>query len=262
MFLWVAFCMALLEGAGLFAAYPSLLWFFPLVIFALYVLSLALLIVLLFIISLFYPQSRTVEKDDVFCRFLAYHTMEAILKVFRFRVIGKGLEQFPEEPCVLVCNHLSRFDPMATTLLMKGRRLAFVSKKENMRIPIVGNITHQIGYLALDRENPLRAMRTIRAAARLVSDKGFTMGIYPEGTRSKDGRLLEFKTGAFVMAKKAAAPIAVCSIRGTNEFRKNLPFRTTPVIFEVLQIIPADEVKGKKPEELSDLCREILLKHQ
>lgn len=262
MFLWIAFAMALVLTVVVCCAFPNALPFSLLILLGLFVGSAAFLVVILFIISLFYPQSRPAKKDDPFCRFLAYHTMEAILAVFRFRVTGKGLERLPEKPCVLICNHLSRFDPMATTLLMKKRQIAFVSKKENMRIPIVGNVTHNIGYLALDRENPLRAMRTIHTAARLVSEKGYTMGIYPEGTRSKSGELLEFKTGAFVMAKKASAPIVVCSIQGTDEYKKNLPFHSTPVTFEVLTVISEEDVNEKKPEELATLCRSIILNHQ
>ncbi|MBR2634272.1 MAG: 1-acyl-sn-glycerol-3-phosphate acyltransferase [Clostridia bacterium] len=234
-------------------------WSVPAVL-AFFIALTALSVLFLFLVSLFCYGKKPLSRDHRFCRVLAYHTMDFILCLFRFRVKGENLDRIPSEPCVLVCNHLSRFDPMAIFVLQKGRRLAFVSKKENMKIPIAGPIISKIGFVSLDRENPLRAMRAIHAASKLVSEKGFSMGIFPEGTRSFGGELLEFKSGAFVMAKKAGVPLVICRIRGTNEYKKNLPFGTTPILVEVLETIPAETVKEKKAEELSDYCREAILK--
>ncbi|MBR2615344.1 MAG: 1-acyl-sn-glycerol-3-phosphate acyltransferase, partial [Clostridia bacterium] len=191
-----------------------------------------------------------------FYRALAYLTMDGILTFFRLHVCGDGVERVPREPCVIVSNHLSRFDPMVVFKLLPGTRLGFVSKKENMRIPIAGPITQRIGFVPLDRENPLRAMRTIHAAARLVSEKDFTMGIYPEGTRSRTGELLEFKTGAFVMAKKAAVPVVISRISGTRDYPGRFPLRSTDVLWEVLEVLPADRVAAMKPEELARYCHD------
>jgi len=215
-------------------------------------------VLFLFVCSLFFYGKRPLEKDNSFCRFLSYVTMDAILTLFRFRVRGEGLEKLPEEPFVLVCNHLSRFDPMVSFVLMKHRQLGFISKKENMKIPIVGPITSRIGFFPLDRENPLRAMRTLHAAAKLIREKGFCIGIYPEGTRSRNGELLPFKPGAFVMAKKAHAPIVVSSISGTNAYRNRFPFRTTPAVFRVIEVIPASQVEKATVEDLAQRCYQTI----
>ena len=212
----------------------------------------------LFLVSLFCYGKKPFVKDNGFLRALAYQTMDCILEFFRFRVKGEGVEKIPAEPCILVCNHLSRFDPMVTFVLMKGRRLGFISKKENMRIPIAGPIIQKIGFLPLDRENPIRAMRTIHQGAKLVSAQGFTMGIYPEGTRSFDGKLLEFKPGAFVMAKRAACPLVICKIEGTNAYHGRFPFRRTDTTFTVLEVVSAERVKELKAEELSDYTRGVI----
>lgn len=235
-----------------------LLWFPLWILFFAGITCLA--IFYLFIVSLFCYGKKPFEKDNPFLRLLAYHTMDCILEFFRFRVKGEGMEKIPEEPFVLVCNHLSRFDPMVTFVLMKGRLLGFLSKKENMRIPIAGPIIQKIGFLSLDRENPLRAMRTIHQGAKLISTQGFTMGIYPEGTRSFDGKLLEFKTGAFVMAKRAACPMVICKIEGTNAYHGRFPFRRTDTTFTVLEVVPARRVKELKAEELSDYTRGVIEK--
>lgn len=254
MFFWIG---GILSGALclFFKLFP--LWF-PVLWLLFFVGITCLAIFYLFIISLFCYGKKPFEKDNALLRLLAYHTMDCILEFFRFRVKGEGVEKIPKEPCVLVCNHLSRFDPMVTFVLMKGRRLGFLSKKENMRIPIAGPIIQKIGFLSLDRENPLRAMRTIHQGAKLISDQGFTMGIYPEGTRSFDGKLLEFKTGAFVMAKRTACPMVICKIEGTGAYHGRFPFRRTDTTFTVLEVVPVEQVKEQKPEALSDYARSVI----
>ncbi len=258
MFLKVFFCFALIATVMLDFFFPQLLWFsLPLVV-GIWVLITALAIVFLFLVSLFCYGKPLASMEGPFLRFLAYHTMDCILTLFRFRIRGENTELCPEEPCVIVCNHLSRFDPMVNFVLMKNRKLSFVSKIENIRIPIAGPIIHQIGFVPLDRENALRSLRSIHAAAKLISQQGYTVGIYPEGTRSKTGELLEFKTGAFLMAKKAKCPIAVAAIKGTNSYRGRFPFRTTDATLRFLQVIDGEEVQNSTPEELSRRCRTII----
>jgi 1-acyl-sn-glycerol-3-phosphate acyltransferase len=261
MLLYFFFALAVLGTVALDVTYVSLIPWSLLILLGIWVGLVLTAILFLFFVSLFCYGNKPLEKDNAFCRRLAFHTMDCILVLFRFRIMGKGLEKIPSEPCVIVCNHLSRFDPMVTFRLMKGRRLAFVSNIENMRIPIAGPIIRKIGFIPLDRDNPLRAMRSIHAAARLVSEKGYTMGIYPEGTRSRTEELLEFKTGAFVLAKKAKAPLVITRITGTRSYRGRFPFRSTPVTFEVLEVLDAEAVADQKPEELAEYCRNRISNH-
>lgn len=260
MLLYLFFALAVLATAVLDVMYNSLIPWSLFILLGIWVGLVLIAILFLFIVSLFCYGDKPLEKDNAFCRRLALHTMDCILVLFRFRISGKGLEKMPAAPCVIVCNHLSRFDPMVTFCLMKGHRLAFVSKIENMHIPIAGPIIRKIGFIPLDRDNPLRAMRSIHTAARLVSEKGFTMGIYPEGTRSRTEELLEFKTGAFVLAKKAKAPLVITRITGTRSYRGRFPFRSTPVTFEVLEVLDAASLAEKKPEELAAYCRSRIAK--
>ena len=256
MFLRIFFVLGAVLALTLAFFDPSLFPFLLLIWLGLSLLITSFAIFFLFICSLFCYRKKPFEKDHPFFRFLAYHTMDSILAFFRFRVAGKNLEQFPEEPCVFVCNHLSQFDPMVSFVLLKKRRVAFLSKKENMKIPIAGPIVQKIGFLPLDRENPLQSMRILHQGAKLVSKMGFTMGIYPEGTRSFDGKLLPFKEGAFVMAKKAKCPLVITVIRGTRSFLGRYPLFTSHAEFEVIEVLSAEEVASKKAQELSDYCQE------
>lgn len=209
----------------------------------------------IFVVSLFCTSREPVEKPNPYLKHLSYVTMDWILKVFRVRVTGRNLDRLPREPVVIISNHLSRFDPMALFCLEHKRRLAFVSKIENMKAPIAGPVLYRIGFLALERDNPLQAMRMIRTGAKMVRENGFSIGIYPEGTRNTTDELLPFKPGAFVMAQKAGAPVAVTVIRGVRGASRKLFTRAS---IEVLQVIPAEEVASKKPEELAKETEEIV----
>lgn len=252
--------LACVLALGVCISNPILFPFFLFLIVGLYLGITALGIFILFIMSLFCYGKKPFEKDNAFLRFFAYLTMGGILEFFGITPVGKGLEKMPKEPCVIVCNHLSRFDPMVSFVLMPGRKLAFISKMENMRIPIAGPIIQKIGFLPLDRDNPLKAMRTIHKGAKLVSGQGFTMGIYPEGTRGDGEKLLNFKPGAFVMAKKAACPLVVCSISGSLDYKKRIPFRRSKAVFSVLEVLDQETVKEKKPEELAEISFGIIEK--
>ena len=82
-----------------------------------------------------------------------------------------------------------------------------------MKIPVIGSVLERLCFLAIDRENARNAVTTIKRSAELIKDVGLSVGIYPEGTRSKDGNLLPFHAGSFKIAKLAGCPVAVVTIR-------------------------------------------------
>jgi len=157
-----------------------------------------------------------------------------------------------------VSNHRSDFDPMSVLGVLKGRKLAYISKEANFKIPVVGNFIHHAGFLAIDRGNGMRALRTLKQAAELMQSCKMDMGVYPEGTRSKKGELLRFKAGAFILAKKADAPIVVMVTKGTENISKNVPFRATNVELNILSVIDRETVQTLTQEELRDRVQEIV----
>ena len=98
-------------------------------------------------------------------------------------------------------------------------------------------------------------MTVINAAADLIRGGEVSVGVYPEGTRSFDGKLLHFHNGVFKVAIKAKCPIVVVGIDGTENIHKNAPFKRTEVDIKVIKVInPA----GKTTVELGDMVRECL----
>ena len=214
--------------------------------------SFALLLILyvLFLGACTLPVSpdKTYEKSSPFYRFLLEHTTAVALKLLRIRVHVSGAEQLPRsEKILFVSNHRSNFDPLITWCKLKKWKIAFVSKPENFKIPFFGRIIRKCCFLPIDRENPRNAMVTINKAANLLKTQEVSIGIYPEGTRSKSGQLLPFHNGVFKIAQRAEAPIAVLSITGTEQIAKRTPFRATDVYLDVLAVLPVTNETSTKP---------------
>ena len=233
------------------------LWLLPVFVGAFLAINL-IFVVGLFISSLFLPKEDPVEKPRDFSRIIQL-VCEWITNLLRIKVEFKGMEKFPDEPFVLVSNHLSNFDPVVVLAKVKGRKIAFISKPSNFKIPIAGPYVHLAGFLAIDRENAMRAMRTIKRAAELVVSEQMIMGIYPEGTRNKSGEgLLQFKEGAFLLAKRANAPVVVITTKGTHNLGKSMLIKSTKVELEVIEVIDKETIKDMKLNEISAHVRESI----
>ena len=179
-----------------------------------------------------------------------------VLLNVRFRITGE--EILPKEPFVLVSNHRSVFDPMAVLAKTKRKKVLFMSKESNFKIPIVGPFIHRAAFFGFYRENGIRALRTLKNAADRMANEGADIGIYPEGTRAKDGKLQEFKSGAFYLAKKANAPIVVMVVRNTEKVGKRFPIKPTRVSMEYVAVVDQQTVAEKSMEELALLTHDIV----
>ena len=175
------------------------------------------------------------------------------------RIHVSGLDKIPQGQFLFVSNHISGFDPLVSGWALRRRRLAFVSKPENMALPVVGRMCRRACFLAIDRENDRAALRTILDAAELMREGEVSFGIYPEGTRSRTGEMLPFRSGAFKIAQRAKAPIVVATVRGTNEIARRAPLRKTDVYLDIRAVIPTEEVCAAKTTELGERIRGIML---
>ena len=198
-------------------------------------------------------------KNSPFYRFLLDSATSAAMKLLRIRVHISGIEKIPKDKKVLfVCNHRSNFDPLITWNALRPWKIAFVSKPENFKVPFFGRIIRKCCFLPIDRENPRKAIVTINKAAKLLKAQEVSVGIYPEGTRSKTCQLLPFHNGVFKIAQKAEAPIVVLCITGTEKISKRTPFQRTDVYLDVLEVFPTQEVKEIKTEMIGTAVRHLI----
>ena len=221
---------------------------------------LLLYICFLAICSLCVDPKKEYEKNSRFYRTLLYSASAAALKVLRIRVHTSGLEKIPkDQKLMFVGNHRSNFDPIIEWLVLKPWDIAFISKGENFKIPFFGRIIRKCCFMPIDRENPRKALGTINKASELLQNGEVSIGVYPEGTRSKTGELLPFHDGVFRIAKKAGAPIAVMSIRGTEQIHKNVLRRHSDVYLDIVQVIPASDVENGTTHTVGAEIRNMLL---
>lgn len=215
-------------------------------------------ILLLLISSLFVDPKREYTQNSRFYRWLLHTASGAAIKLLGIHVHVTGMEKVPSDTrFLLVSNHRSNYDPILTWQIFKDYDLAFVSKPENFKIPMFGRIIRKCCFLPIDREDPRKAIVTIHKAAELIKADTVSVGIYPEGTRSREKEMLPFHNGVFKIAKKADVPIVIVSVSGTDQICHRL-FRSVDVYVRVLDVIPAETVAEAKTAELGDTVRTII----
>lgn len=230
----------------------------------LYILGVFLALLLLYILflgicCLFVDPNKEYERNSPFYRFLLDSATAAAMKLLRIQVHVSGMEHIPKDTKVLfVSNHRSNFDPIVTWYALKKWKIAFVSKPSNFKVPFFGRIIRKCCFMPIDRENPRNAIVTINQAAKLLKKKEVSVGIYPEGTRSKTCELLPFHNGVFKIAQKAEAPIVVLCVTGTERIAKRTPFKRTDVYLDVLEVFPAQGIKETKTEMIGTAVRRLL----
>lgn len=223
----------------------------------------AVLLLFLTVCVLFVSPQKTYDKDSSFYRFLVNIAASIGCWGGRLRLHVTGKEMLPTDKRILfVGNHVSNFDPVITLKVFRKSKLAFISKESNFKLPWFGRFIRRCCFMAIDRENPRNAIVTINRAAELLRMQEVSVGVYPEGTRSKSAELLPFHNGVFKIAQKANADIAVVSLIGTEKIHKNFPWHRTDIYVDVLGIIPADEIKGVKTEIIGSRVEALLRANQ
>ena len=198
-------------------------------------------------------EKKLPKSIHTFYRWFGLLTLKVFVDSFRFKIRISGKEKLPESNFLLVCNHRSIFDPLIGITRFKKYNMAYVSKKENLKIPFVGRYMKAVGCLDLDRENTRNAVDTINKAAHYIKSGHCNLGIYPEGMENKSATpLLPFRAGAFKIAKKAHCPVAVMTIKNSDRVFRRFMFKRIKVDIDILGVIDADEVKKMSTQEISD----------
>ena len=222
------------------------LWQLPLIFvgafLGLMVLAFGFFVLMCSVVDLSKPAS-----DSPFYRAMAHLYVAAVIPFLGIRFHTEGLEKTPKEGrFLLVCNHTHEADPVVLLHFFKKSHLAFVSKRENRTMFVVGKLMHKLLCQLINRENDREALKTIRNCIRILKEDKASVAAFPEGgILTEDGKLHHFRPGVFKIAQRAEVPIVVCTLHNTKEVVKNIKrFRGTKTELHVLEVIPAEELKG------------------
>ena len=160
----------------------------------------------------------------------------------------------PGQNYIFMSNHVSNLDPPVLIPSVPGRCSVLV-KKELFRVPILGTGMRQADLVPVDRSDRESAIESVHAASEVMK-KGLHMIIYPEGTRSTDGRLRRFKKGPFHLACESGVPVVPVTILGTFESWPKTRFALRPGTATLIFHAPIDPKQYADREELMRDVRE------
>lgn len=218
------------------------------------IFGIALLYVLLLAVSsLFVNTNKIYKKHSRYYRCLLNGFTALAAWFLRIKIHTEGLEKIPEGTrFLLVQNHRSKFDPILTWLVLKKYDVAFISKEANMHIPIFGRIIRKCCFMAIDREDPGKALGTVKNAAQLIRDNQVSIGIYPEGTRNRGEGLLPFHNAVFKIAQLGKVPIVVTAMKGADNVAKNFPRHHTDVYLTITGVLNYEDIAKAKTSAIGE----------
>jgi len=153
----------------------------------------------------------------------------------------RGTERIPSGACIFAANHTSSADAPAVVGAIP-RRIAILLKRSLFDWPIVGQAFHLAHFIPVDRFNRDSAIESVDKATEAIRN-GQSFLIYPEGTRSPDGRLQTFKKGTAVMAIKSGAPVVPVACSGAHRIMEKRKLNIHPGRILVEFLDPVDPTK-------------------
>lgn len=156
---------------------------------------------------------------------------------------------------LFLANHQSYFDIPVLLAALPGR-VTFAAKKNLFRIPVFGWSIRAAGFIPVDRENRRQAMEVFAAASARLK-RGASVLFFPEGTRSRDGRIHDFQRGGFLVAQKAGAAIVPVGVAGTFDLlpRHRFSIQPGPVRVRIGAPIETSEYPVSRKDELIERVR-------
>ncbi len=157
-----------------------------------------------------------------------------------------------------MANHLSNFD-IPVLLAYLPVQFRWLAKAELFRIPIFGRGMRGCGYISIDRSNRKEAFKSLDTAAEIIRN-GVSVVIFPEGTRSREFKVNNFKKGGFVLAVDSQVPVIPIFISGTWQIMSKNGLRIKPgeVVLEIMEPVETLEYTRETKDDLMEKIRNII----
>lgn len=201
------------------------------------------------------------EDDDPAYRGMMDLYLESLLPLLRVHIKTKGMEKTPKSGrFMLICNHNNDADPIILMRCFRKSQLAFISKKENKDMFVIGPVMHKTLCQLINRENDREALKTILKCIQIIKEDKASIAVFPEGgILSEDDKMHHFRPGVFKIAQKANVPIVVCTLINSQNVLQNVKrFKRSDVELHLIDVIPAEELKGVTAVDIAERCYQLM----
>ena len=253
--------VSLLLSGILYFTLDLALWLVPVLFIGFYLVFGLLAFGFLSLVCALVDMEKPQEDDSRFYRIVMHLYIEALVSLVLARIRPTGLEKTPKDGrFLLVCNHLFLADPAVLLQCFPKSQLSFITKQENEEMFVVGPIMHKIMCQSLDRNNDRQALKVILKCIQLIKEDQVSIGVFPEGYTSKDGKLHHFRSGVFKIAQKTQVPIVVCTIQNTRMIFKNLKkLKSTEIPLHLVDVLYPEDYQGLTTAQISDKVYEMMI---
>lgn len=195
-----------------------------------------------------------------YCAEIGEKWAEFTIKTIGMKITILGKENIPDVPCCYIGNHTSILD-IPILINSVGKCMGFIAKKEMSNTPVLGYLMKEYNCVALDRENVREGLKAIKEGADNIK-AGYSMAIFPEGTRSKNGKMGQFKKGSLKLATMAKAPVVPVAIEGAYKaYEENRKFKAVDIKVTFSKPIHTDKLTKEEERELPERIRSIIAKN-
>ncbi len=201
------------------------------------------------VVGIFHPFRRLMN-------FCSWAWSGVILFTAGARVTIKGWDNvLGSRPAFFIGNHQSDLD-IPILLLAMGGDVRFMAKDSLFRIPLFGWVIRRYGFVPIDRRDVRKTLRTLTKMLAVMQRHPNSMTAFPEGTRSRDGRLLPFRRGTMKIVQQAGLPVIPFAIDGSNRVHRPgslLRVHAGPVTLTFAEPIPAEQVVSMDQDDLQQM---------
>lgn len=184
---------------------------------------------------------------------------EAIVRRFGISLKVNGRENIPDGPVLFVSNHQSYLDIPIFMSAVGNKPIGFIAKNSLTKIPGFGSWIVAVRSVFIDREDVRSSLRSIEEGVDLLG-KGFSLVIFPEGTRSHGPVMGEFKRGSLRLATKAGVPVVPVTLSNTfAAFEAQGHIKPATVVFTFHPAIETKDMTKKEASGLAKIVEEIIL---
>lgn len=209
------------------------------------------------LIKIIYIKQKSPKEAEIYAFRRAQRIAKYVLKVTKTSMDVSGTENIPKENCVFIANHQAIFDGFAL-LAYIDKPFGFVAKKEIKKIPLISSWLKSIGSIYINRQSPRESIKVIQDGVEKLNN-GYSMMIFPEGTRSLKSSMNVFKKGSMKLATKSGVPIIPITIDGSyNVLETGKRVMGNKINMVIHKPIYVNELSKEEELKLSEYVQNII----